>query len=70
MCNWGDTLPVLVKISADLSATGVECWKIKQIDACIAPIVEALQEAGVDMRSSCCGHGRASSEILLQEITK
>ena len=66
MCSWGDTLPVLVKIPADLSATSEEYWKVKQIDSCIAPIVRGLQEAGIDMRSSCCGHGKARAEIILQ----
>ena len=62
-----DTVPVLVKIPADLSCTGEEKWKECPIDACIARLVWALQQAGVDMRSSCCGHGGSEGEITLQD---
>lgn len=67
MCAHGDTLPVLVVIPADLSHTGVERVAEKPIDACIAPLVAALQSGGINMRSSCCGHGRGPGEILLQD---
>lgn len=67
MCKWGTTVPLFLKIPADLSSTGQECWKVKQIDACIAPLVSALQGVGIDMRSSCCGHGKVRGEIILQE---
>ena len=58
---------VQVKIPADLSSTGVAKWKRAQIDACIAPIVRALQTAGIDMRGSCCGHGEGEGDIHLQD---
>jgi hypothetical protein len=29
--------------------------------------VEALQQGGVDMRSSCCGHGKTFGNIQLQD---
>lgn len=58
MCKHGDTVKVTVKIPADLSHTGKSYRKRTQIDRCIAPIVSALQTAGIDMRSSCCGHGK------------
>ncbi len=58
---------IKVKIPADLSHTGKEFWKYAQIDACIAPIVKALQDAGIDMRGSCCGHGRGVGDIELQD---
>jgi len=58
---------VMVKIPADLSHTGKVIWKYAQIDACIAPIVAALQKAGVDMRGSCCGHGNGEGNIQLQD---
>lgn len=57
---------VLVKIPADLSCTGFARFKYVGIDACIAPIVEALQRR-IDMRGSCCGHGKALGEIHLQD---
>ena len=67
MCKWGDTVLVKVKIPADLSYTGKERWKESQIDRCIAHIVESLQEAGIDMRASCCGHRKIAGNIQLQD---
>ena len=58
---------VRVKIPADLSHTGKAYWKVAGIDYCIAPIVKALQDAGIDMRGSCCGHGEGEGTILLQD---
>jgi len=62
--------PVLVKVNvaSDLSGTGKKKYREYMIDACIAPIVKALQDAGIDMRGSCCGHGlRPEGEIYLQD---
>jgi len=67
MCEWGDHVNVQVKIPADLSSTGEEKWKDCLIDRCIAPLVKALQEGGIDMRGSCCGHGKGPGEIHLQD---
>jgi len=67
MCKVGEYELVKVKIPADLSQTGKSCWKKKQIDKCIAPIVKALQEGGIDMRGSCCGHGKMDGDIHLQD---
>jgi len=67
MCLSGNTKNVCVYIPADLSHTGKEHWKMVGIDACIADIVEALQDAGIDMRASCCGHGKRDGNIILQD---
>ena len=67
MCQWGDTVLVATKVPADLSCTRQEKWKESRIDRCIAPIVEALQKSGIDMRASCCGHGKAEGRIHLQD---
>lgn len=58
---------VRVRIPADLSCSGRARWKKVGIDACIAPIVGALQLAGINMRGSCCGHGERSGEIILED---
>lgn len=58
---------VLVKIPADLSSTGFARWKYVAIDCCIASIVDALQKDNIDMRGSCCGHGKTVGEIHLQD---
>ena len=68
MCN--KDVVVRVKIAADLSRTGKEYWKDTKIDSCISDIVSALQSGGVDMRASCCGHGKADGNILLQDGRK
>ena len=67
MCKWGTWKKVRVKIPADLSSTGKGKWKVVGIDSCIADIVEALQSAGIDMRGSCCGHGKDLGDIHLQD---
>ena len=66
MCKWGDTVPICVKIPEDLACSGKSYWKAMKIDSCIAPIVKALQEGGIDMRGSCCGHG-GDGRINLQD---
>ena len=58
---------VYVKIPADLSHTGSAYFRSMAIDACIAPIIQALQQAGIDMRGSCCGHGGLYGSIRLQD---
>ncbi len=65
MCE--TTVPVRVKVPADLSHTGEPLWRDYGIDACIAPLVIALQAGGIDMRGSCCGHGKRDGEILLAD---
>lgn len=67
MCGWGTSTVVRVRIPADLSCTGKARWKRVGIDSCIAPIVKALQRAGIDMRGSCCGHGKCDGSIQLQD---
>ena len=67
MCEWGTEVAVYVRIPADLSSTGKASWKIVGIDACIAPLVEALQNGGINMRGSCCGHGKGPGEIVLDD---
>jgi len=61
------TTPVAVKIPADLSCAGEEHWKAAKIDSCIADLVRALQEGGIDMRGSCCGHGKTLGSIDLAD---
>jgi hypothetical protein len=67
MCRWGSSVSVLVRIPADLSATGKSRSALIEVDACIAPIVKALNEAGVETIGSCCGHGKTDGSILLAD---
>lgn len=58
---------VSVWIDPRQSHTGKGYWKSVPIDHCIAPLVEALQLAGINMLGSCCGHGKSDGEILLAD---
>lgn len=70
MCTHGTTVRVAVTVDARLSHSGRTEIKVKPIDSCIAPIVAALEAAGVHMFGSCCGHGRSDGEILLVDGRK
>ncbi len=65
MCKYGDTVMVRVMVPKDLSHTGRGCWKRARIDRCISGIVKSLQDGGINMRSSCCGHDTGHGEIDL-----
>jgi hypothetical protein len=65
MCH--STSNVRVTIPSDLNCSGDAQRKEVPIDACIAPIVDALQRAKIDMRGSCCGHGRCDGHIQLAD---
>ena len=67
MCKPGETSYVLVKVPEDHSADGASKVKYVEIDRCIAPLVEALQHGGINMRASCCGHGKGAGTIYLQD---
>jgi len=36
-----------------------------EIDTCIAPIIAALNTAGIRTLACCCGHGRRTGRIVL-----
>ena len=67
MCQWGNTVQVEVTIVASHSHTGMQRRAVKEIDACLAPIVSALDRGGVLMFGSCCGHGERPPEVLLAD---
>lgn len=37
------------------------------VDPCIAPIVQALNDAGIQTLASCCGHGHRPGSIILED---
>ena len=67
MCKHGDEVILRVPIPANLSYTGEFRWDLKGVDACIAPIVAALNDAGIYTSSSCCGHGTLNGVISLHD---
>ena len=67
MCQWGSHKLVMVKMPAELSQSGKERLALKNIDSCIADIVHALNVAGIQTATSCCGHHRSNGVIDLQD---
>ena len=67
MCEWGDTVPLVVTVCSEDSHTGKERLATKHVDRCISDIVRALNAGGVPTRSCCCGHGQADGSIVLQD---
>lgn len=37
------------------------------VDPCIAPLVQAINDAGIQTASSCCGHGHQTGSIILED---
>jgi len=67
MCKFGEDVVLYVPIPEKLSYTGKFRWDYKGIDSCIAPIVKALNDAGIYTSQSCCGHGRYKGTIHLHD---
>jgi len=67
MCKWGTCKEVEVTIPADMSHSGKTFRKTCKIDGCIADLVKALDKAGIIMRGCCCGHGKTSGSIILND---
>ncbi len=67
MCKWGTDVEVDVTVPAQFSHTGEARPKRVKIDACIAPIVDALNKAGILTGGSCCGHGKWPGWIVLED---
>lgn len=67
MCKHGDTVELLVTVPAHLASDGKAYRGLKPVDRCIAPIVQALNEARILTLASCCGHGKGPGSIVLQD---
>ena len=64
MCKLGTSIDVAVRAVDD---RGQSYRKVVGIDACIAPLIRALQAAGIDTVASCCGHGKTLGRIDLAD---
>lgn len=64
MCEHKNDLSHEVKVKLDKPdyRGRNHCW----VDRCIAPIVQALQDAGIKTDASCCGHGYLPITIALE----
>ena len=67
VCDWGDNVTLRVPMHQDDSHTGKFRWANKGVDRCIAPIIAALNGAGVYTRGCCCGHGKGDGKITLHD---
>lgn len=70
MCEYGKTRLLEVTIPAKLSCTGSSRTAFKPVDECIADYVEALNKAGLKTVASCCGHGKYSPVIEMENGDK
>ena len=61
MCDRGTTLPV------KLSTPDYRGHPVADVDSCIAPIAQALNDAGIRTVASCCGHGIRPGIIMLSD---
>lgn len=67
MCEHGTDVLLLVPIPAHLSHTGEMRWDVKGVDACISPLVKALNDAAIYTAGCCCGHGKGPGNIILHD---
>jgi len=59
MCKWGTNTEV------KLFEPRTNGMKTARVDSCIAPIVQALNSAGIKTIASCCGHNKRQGNIVL-----
>lgn len=75
MCKHGDTVDckLVMPRHEEVDPTNGETviWEERRavvpIDRCIAPLVVALQAAGILTTNSCCGHGKGPGAIILDD---
>ena len=60
MCKWGTNTDVDI-----CKPTPVQKRTSVKVDECIAPLVQMLNDYGVETTASCCGHGKAKGRIDL-----
>ena len=60
MCEHGNT--TLVKLCRPRKVSG---RTEVPVDSCIAPLVQALNDLGIETMSACCGHGETPASIMI-----
>lgn len=60
MCKWGITTEVRL-----CKPTVVQRRTAIKIDACIAPLVQTLNDCGIETTASCCGHGKTEESGIV-----
>lgn len=72
-CKHCDLRPVYLRVTLyedDRDGLRGGVSYVTDIDPCIAPIVQALNTAGIPTAESCCGHGEHYGLIFLQDGRK
>jgi len=59
MCKWGTDREVVLMKPKPISGRK----KIK-VDACIAPLVQMLNDYGIETIACCCGHGKTAKSHI------
>lgn len=66
MCKWhGGTYAGNVRVR--LAHRRSDNVQIVFVDACIQPLVQAINDAGFQTINSCCGHGQRPGWIALED---
>lgn len=68
-CSACGRQPVIMELTvpAHLSSTGADKRREWFVDACIAPLVQALNDGGLPTIASCCGHGHRPGRVSLRD---
>ena len=62
MCNWG--IDTIIKLAYPMPNSGrTEIG----VDACIAPLIQILNNYGIHTVGCCCGHGKANGSVLYEQ---
>ena len=62
MCKWGITA-IQIKLAKPRADGSTHI----PADPCIATIVQALNDAGIETVASCCGHSKRPGNIILSD---
>lgn len=65
MCRH-ETLPDGTFIREEVVIPGPDGKKIC-VDQCLAPLITALNQAGLKTAACCCGHGRCFGSVMLKD---
>lgn len=63
MCSWGNDkiVRVIRRNNPDVS----DGWHLVAVDACLAELVQAMNNAGIITLGCCCGHGKFPPSIIV-----
>jgi hypothetical protein len=62
MCKWGTD--AIVRLAHPMPVSGrMEV----AVDACMAPLVQILNDYGIHTMGCCCGHGHEDGDVLYEQ---